>query len=91
MDRSDALSITILSFIVFLLISYYGARITFWSSINLSMFTSLVILFTSYPLGKIADDAADFTLYIYAGIVITSILLLLVYILNASLNDVRCD
>ena len=89
MNRQYALSLTIILFILFLLITYYGAKITFWSSLNLSIFMSLVILLIFYPINQLANDVSDFTLYIYGIFIVLSVITLTIYILRATLYDVR--
>ena len=90
MQRDVALIVTIIVLIFFGIIAYYGARITLWSSIILSIFISLIILNVFYPPSQIPEDIADYTLILYAIIEIMGFFLLGVYILQHTICDVRC-
>jgi uncharacterized membrane protein YagU involved in acid resistance len=89
MQRLVAIIITLVVFIFFTLIAYYGARITLWSSIILSIFLSLIILNVFYPLSQIPNDVADYTLILYALIEIIGAFLLGIYIIQCAVCDVR--
>jgi heme/copper-type cytochrome/quinol oxidase subunit 4 len=89
MDRQNALTLTIIFFIIFMSLLYYGTRITFLSSLSLSIFMSLVILLTLYPLNNLTKDTADFTLYIYGVFIVIGAIVLSLYILYNSICDVR--
>lgn len=89
MKREAALILIIILFIVFMVISYYGAGVTLWSSIIFGLFIALVLLNIFYPPGNIATDTPDFTLVLYAVIQITGIILLSIYITQRTLTDVR--
>jgi uncharacterized membrane protein YagU involved in acid resistance len=90
MNRPVALVLCILFFILFTVIAYYGAKITFWSSIIFGIFVSLILLLIFYPISQLTSDDPDFTLYLYAIIVILGFILLAIYIVQKSLGDIRC-
>lgn len=89
MERQSALVLTIIFFFLFVLISYYGAKITLWSSIIFSLFIALILLNMFYPVSQLANDEADFTLVLYAAFEIIGIILLAIYIAQRALCDVR--
>jgi uncharacterized membrane protein YagU involved in acid resistance len=89
MDRQTALVLTIVFFIVFILITYYGAHVTLWSSIIFGLFVSLILLNIFYPPSQVTSDGADFTLVLYAAFEIIGIILLAVYITQRTLSDAR--
>lgn len=91
MDRQIAILIFFSVIIFFSLISYYGARITLWSSIILSLLISLIIMNIFYPPSNIPMDIADYTLIIYAIIEIIGLLLLIIYIIHKTLCDERIE
>ncbi len=76
-------------FIVFTVITYYGARVTLWSSIIFGLFVALILLNLFYPVSQATTDDADFTLVIYALFEIIGIALLAVYITQRTLSDTR--
>lgn len=89
MDRQTALVLTILVFIVFLILTYFCAKITLWSSVVFSLFVSLILLNLFYPINKVTDEPSDFTLYIYAFFIIISILIIFIYVFQKTLCDIR--
>lgn len=89
MERQAALVLSIIFFIVFTIITYYGARVTLWSSIIFGLFVSLILLNLFYPISQITTDDADFTLVLYALFEIIGIALLAVYITQRTLSDTR--
>lgn len=90
MDRQIAILLFFCVLIFFTLISYYGGKITLWSSIILSLLISLIIMNIFYPPSNIPMDIADYTLIIYAIIEIIGLLLLIIYIIHHTLIDERC-
>jgi hypothetical protein len=90
MERQAALVLCIIFFAIFGTIAYYGARITLWSSIIFGLFIALIILVIFYPPSTAATNTADFTLVLYAIILILGFVLLFIYIVQKTLNDVRC-
>ena len=91
MDRQIAILIFFSVLIFFTLISYYGARITIWSSIILSLLIALIIMNIFYPPSNIPMDLPDYTLIIYAIIEIIGLLLLIIYVIHKTLIDERCE
>lgn len=91
MDRTTALIISIALFILFILLAYYGARVTLWSSIIFALFVGLILLFMFYPPSQATSDVADASLIVYACYVILGIILLGVYIAQKTLSDTRCE
>lgn len=89
MERQSALVLTIIFFVIFGVLTYYGPRITLWSSIIFATFVALLLLNIFYPPGQIATDDADFTLVLYAAFEIIGIILLAIYITQKTLSDVR--
>ena len=89
MERTIALFFTIVIFLVFLALSYYGVGVTLWSSAAFSVFVSLVILNIFYPPKQMAIDNPDFTLFLYAIIQITSLLIISIYVAQKTLTDFR--
>lgn len=89
MQRLVAIITVIIVLIFFTLIAYFGARLTLWSSIILSIFLSLIILNVFYPPSQIPNDVADYTLVIYALMEIIFVFLLGIYIIQCAVCDVR--
>ena len=89
MERQSALVLSIIFFVLFGIITYYGARVTLWSSIIFGLFLSLILLNLFYPVSQITTDDADFTLVLYAAFEIIGIILLAIYITQRTLSDVR--
>lgn len=89
MQRQVAIITTVVVFIFLALIAYFGAKISLWSSIILSIFLSLIILNVFYPLSQIPNDVPDYSLIIYATIEIIGVLLLGIYIIQCAVCDVR--
>lgn len=90
MNRPIAILVFFSVLIFFTLISYFGVQITLWSSIILSLLIALIIMNVFYPPSNIPMDIPDYTLIIYAIIEIIGILLLMIYIIQHTLSDVRC-
>ena len=89
MQRQSALVLSIIFFVLFALITYYGARVTLWSSIIFGLFISLILLNLFYPVSQLTTDDADFTLVLYAAFEIIGITLLAIYITQRTLSDSR--
>lgn len=89
MERQSALVLSIIFFVLFTLITYYGARVTFWSSIIFGLFVALILLNLFYPVSQLTTDDADFTLVLYAAFEIIGIVLLAIYITQRTLSDAR--
>lgn len=89
MQREVVLVLSIVFFILFMLLAYYGAKVKVWSSIIFGLFVSFILLNVFYPPGQAAMDDADITLFVYAIFEIISILLLGIYIAQKALSDVR--
>jgi len=89
MERQTALLLTAIFFVIFALITYYGACVKLWSSVAFSLFVSLILLNIFYPPGQVATDDADFTLFLYALFELVSIFILSVYIAQKTLSDTR--
>ena len=89
MERQSALVLSIIFFIIFSLLTYYGAQVTVWSSIIFSIFVSLILLNLFYPVSQATTDDPDFTLCLYAALEIIGIILLALYIMQRTLSDTR--
>lgn len=89
MQRETALVLSIIIFILFGLIAYFGARITVWSSIAFASFIALILLNVFYPPSQATVDTASPSLVIYALMEIIGIILLAVYITQKTLQDTR--
>lgn len=89
MDRQSALILTLIIFIIFGLLTYYGAQITLWSSFIFSLFVSLILLYLFYPLSQLTTDQPDLSLFFYAAFEIIAIVFLAIYITQKTLCDVK--
>jgi uncharacterized protein YhhL (DUF1145 family) len=89
MNRQTALVLAVLLFVVFFLLSYCGSELTFYASLVIAIFASLVLLNIFYPLSQSTNEAADFTLVLYAVFEILGILILTTYILSKAFVDTR--
>jgi hypothetical protein len=89
MERQSALVLTIIFFMVFAILAYYGAQVTLWSSIIFSVFVSLILLNLFYPISQATADDPDYSLVIYAIFEVVGIFVLALYIAQRTLNDVR--
>jgi uncharacterized membrane protein YagU involved in acid resistance len=91
MDRSWALILSLVFFLLFALLAYYGAKVTLWSSIVFALFISLILLNFFYPISQVADDDADLSLVLYATFFIIGLIILTIYIVQSTLSTVRND
>lgn len=92
MNRQSSLVLLIFFLLLFWCLAYFGARITFWSSLVFAIFVSLILLNLFYPPSNLSTDIADFTLIMYATFLIIGVFIILVYLLINTLSDVRkCD
>lgn len=89
MDRQVALFLSIAFLILFILLAYYGAKVTLWSSLIFGLFVGLILLFLFYPPSQATSDVADISLLIYAIYVILGVILLGIYIAQRALSDAR--
>jgi hypothetical protein len=89
MNRAVALTLTILSFLLFFLLTYYGASVTGGGAFIFATIVSLILLNIFYPINQTAEDEADFTLVIYALWQILGILLIIIYVLYVTLSSKR--
>lgn len=89
MDRSWALILSLVFFLLFALVAYYGAKVTLWSSIVFALFISLILLNFFYPISQVADDDADPSLVLYATFFIIGLIILTIYIVQSTLSTVR--
>lgn len=89
MDRQTAILLSFIILIIFILLAYYGAKITAWSSINFGLFASLIILNLFYPLTNLAQDSYDWLFYLYIAMEVFGFAILAVYIMLSTLADVR--
>lgn len=89
MERQSALVLVIIFFVLFGTITYYGARVTLWSSIIFSIFVSLLLLNIFYPPRSVATDNPDFTLVVYGLLQGVGLIILAIYIIEKTLSDVR--
>lgn len=90
MDIQSALVLIIFIFILFWFISYYGVKMTIWSSIVFTTFISLILLVIIYPPSKIVDQTADFALLIYGIFIIVALIIIAFYVFYYTLTDLRC-
>lgn len=91
MERQVALILSIIFFIVFALLSFYGCRVSLWSSLIFSVFVALILLNIFYPPSQVSNEDADIMLVVYAAFEIIGIVLLAIYITLKTLGDVRTD
>ncbi len=89
MERQVALILSFVFFVVFVLLTYYGAQVTLWSSIVFSMFLSLILLNSFYPVSSATTEDADWSLVLYAAFEIFGIIILALYITQKTLSDYR--
>jgi uncharacterized membrane protein YoaK (UPF0700 family) len=89
MDRQSALILTIIFFMVFIFLAYYGAKLTMLSTIVLATFISLILLNIFYPPNKITQDPNDFTLVIYLTLEVIGIIIIVFYVSYMTLADTR--
>jgi len=89
MERQVALILSIIFFVVFALLTYFGAQVTVWSSIIFALFVGLILLNIFYPPSQATSEDANASLVIYAVIEIGGLLLLAVYIAHKTLIDTR--
>ncbi len=89
MERQLALILSFLFFLMFAILTYYGAQVKLWSSIVFSMFLSLILLNSFYPASSAATDDADWSLVLYAAFEIIGIIILALYITQKTLSDSR--
>jgi len=89
MNRAVALTLTILSFLIFSFLAYYGASVTGAGSFIFATIVSLILLNIFYPINQMTEDEADFTLVIYALWQILGFLLIVIYVLYISLSSRR--
>lgn len=89
MNRNTSIVLFFISVVVFFLICYYGALVTIWSSVALSVFLALIILNIIYPPGQAATDSADVGLAIYIVIEILGLVVLAIYIAQKAIFDIR--
>jgi hypothetical protein len=91
MNRSTALFLTLIFFIFFFLIVYFGALVTFWSSLVFAVFISLIILNFFYPPNQATTDVADYSLILYIIVEILGIIILAIYVTQRTLSDCRLN
>lgn len=89
MNRQSALVLSIILLILFVALAYFGARITFWSSLVFGITISLILLNIYYPPSNLSTDPADFTLILYAAFMLLGLLIIFIYLVIAILSDVR--
>lgn len=90
MKRADALSLSLLFFLLVLFLCYYGIVLTLFSSIVIALILTLIVLQVLYPITQIIKDKADETLFVYAFLVVLALIVLLCYIWIRAMCDVRC-
>jgi uncharacterized membrane protein YagU involved in acid resistance len=89
MDRQTAILLSFIFLIIFILLAYYGAKITVWSSINFGLFAALIILNLFYPVTNLPSDTYDSLFYLYIFMELIGFATLAVYVMLATLSDVR--
>ncbi len=89
MERALAILLTLIIFIIMFMMIYFGAYVRLWSSIILCILISIILLNIFYPLSQVTMDEPDFSLLLYAIIQIGGILLLIIYITQKTITDVR--
>jgi uncharacterized membrane protein YagU involved in acid resistance len=89
MDRTTALVLSFVFFLVFGLIAYFGACVTAWSSFIFGLFVSFLLLNIFYPVTQVTDDDPDASLYVYVAFILIAVALLAIYITHSTLSDRR--
>lgn len=90
MERWTALILSLVLFLIFAALAYYGAKATLWASVVLALLLSLLILNFFYPVSQLATDDADASLVVYAIFFLLGILILFVYVVQSTLSTTRC-
>ena len=91
MERAVVLVLALIIFVLFVLLGYYGARLTWWAAIVLGTLVTLILLNMLYPPSMLASTDADWTVVIYAFVQLVGFIILFVYIAQRCLTDVRAD
>lgn len=89
MEIWTALILMVVMFIVFSLISYYGAKITALASFIFAAFMSFIILNVSYPISQIANENATVYTYIYITLQLLVVTIIVLYVVYTTLSTVR--
>jgi hypothetical protein len=91
MTLETSLIITILFLILITALAYFGCLITFFSSLALATFISLLLLIYLSPLSDVSDSDSSIALAVYFIYLLLSILILALYISITSFNDIRAE
>lgn len=89
LTRQAALALAVVFVFAFFIILYHGARITFISSLAFSVFVTFIILLFLYPPRRLANDPADYTLWLYALFQLVTMTAVCLYVFYKTLSDVR--
>lgn len=89
MNIKAALVLAIIFFVLFSIISYFGAKITLLSSIVLGLLVSIILLNVLYSPGELANTEAGVALVLYILFEFTVIIIISFYVVYKSLNDLR--
>jgi drug/metabolite transporter (DMT)-like permease len=89
MDRPYAVFWSTIWILVFFLIARFGIGVTDWSSLVFAFFVGIVLLMFFYPVSNLASDPADYSLYLYAGILIFGFTIFTMYVIQKTLTDIK--
>jgi hypothetical protein len=86
MDRTTALIWSLIFFLIFAALAYYGAKVTLWASLVFALFIALILLNFFYPVSQVATDDADISLAMYAIFFIICVVIVAVYVVQSTLS-----
>lgn len=89
MNRSAALVLCILFFLIFFTITYWGAQVTLFSSLAFSTFVAVSLLLLMYPLSQVFLEPTDMSLFLYALFITLGLIVIAVYFVITCLSDTR--
>ena len=87
MDLFVCLVLTILIFIFFLIIAYFGVCVEIFNALAIAFLASIISLNLYYPPGNLANQEATISLWLYVSYLILGFGYLTIYILSISLNN----
>ena len=89
MNRQTALSLYFLFLFLYVVLLYYGCRLSIVSSIALGGLVSFFLLNVFYPPRYLTTDTFDETFYIYFVVYVVTIIFLAIYLIVICVKDVR--
>ena len=89
MDRSSALSITFIIYIIFFICLYFYLNISLFSTLVICGTLSLILLFSFYSPFKIVFEVVDFSLITYILYIILTLILIFIYVAVKAFKDTQ--